>query len=99
MLGQQLFQPSIRASIRGDQADRTLRQPVGGSHILDRFLEDLFHQGEQRRKPAAGGSSEPSGEADASASGMALMSAAPCVTDLNGLPSKPAAVATQKASI
>ena len=30
--------------------------------------------------------------------GMDLMSAAPCVTDLKGLPSKPTAVATQKAS-
>ena len=82
--GEHLFELAVGAEFRRDQAGDAVGQAVGGAHVLDLIAERLLEEGEQRRdrrRRLGRRGLAPS------ASGIALMSAAPCVTDLNGLPS------------
>ena len=92
--GEHLLELPVGAKIGRDQTGHAVGQALGRANLGDLVPQRLLEEGEQRRDFAGrlGRSVRPLDEA------IDLMSAAPWLTDLNGLPSKPAAVETQKAS-
>ncbi len=80
-------QRPVGAVLGGDEADGALRQPVGGAHIGDFVAQRQLGEGDETRRRRG---LRLRRLRACRRSGIAARSAAPCVTDLNGLPSKPA---------